>query len=372
MICTNCGTMLTVQERWCRSCGAPQDHRGEEAPENVSEYRRMLEELMKDGELADWQAQELQRLRRRMGVGEATHQKLLQEIKQQQQLPLEVYVDATPLAGLKVGIPSIARLRIINLGETTIFVQAAYGTTTTQGLQLTSAVRPLEEYEGTQLELQFTPEEYGHHQLEVVLSYSIQESGPYRQVLLTPVRLQVGRETEAGAPVMDMGQGEIRHAEWLGSDGKDDWRQLGLQWATAELLTAFEGRHRMPDERGGDPIPPTVRSDNERTLAEERQARAQAARMEARRVADVHHERQQAARDAYQQASRERMESWAQAEFWGRQQREQARRSERLDGLLRLAESHGLRFTDIPKPVTEEWIQWAEAQVMARVKEARD
>ena len=134
---------------------------------------------------------------------------------------------------------------------------------------------------------------------------------------MTPVRLQVGRETEAGAPVMDMGQGEIRHAEWLGSDGKDDWRQLGLQWATAELLAAFEGRHRMPDERGGDPIPPTVRSDNERTLAEERQARAQAARMEARRVADVHHERQQAARDAYQQASRERMESWAQAEFGG-------------------------------------------------------
>ena len=156
MICTNCGTMLTVQERWCRSCGAPQDHRGEEAPENVSEYRRMLEELMKDGELADWQAQELQRLRRRMGVGEATHQKLLQEIKQQQQLPLEVY-ECDPSRWLESSIPSIARLRIINLGETTIFVQAAYGTTTTRGLQLTSAVRPLEEYEGTQLELQFTP-----------------------------------------------------------------------------------------------------------------------------------------------------------------------------------------------------------------------
>ena len=61
------------------------------------------------------------------------------------------------------------------------------------------------------------------------------------------------------------------------------------------------------------------------------------------------------------------MESWAKAEFWGRHQRDQARREERLEGLLKWAESQGVRFTDVPRPVTEEWIRWAEQQVMARV-----
>ena len=67
MLCMSCGAVLETIERWCHVCGAPQDHRGDEAPENVAEYRRMLEELMRDGELADWQQVELQRLRRRMG-----------------------------------------------------------------------------------------------------------------------------------------------------------------------------------------------------------------------------------------------------------------------------------------------------------------
>jgi hypothetical protein len=368
MICMKCGTMLNPIERWCRECGAAQDFKDEEAPENVAEYRRMLQELMQGGSLADWQQVELQRLRRRMGVREATHQRLMAEISQEQSIPIEAFVDANPLAALKIGLPAIARLRLINIDEPTIFVQAAYAVSTGRGMQMTAAAQPLEEMEGTQLELDFTPEEYGHHHLEIVISIAENEAGPYRQLMLTPVRIQVGRQTVAGAPVIDLGQGEVREAEWIGDGEGEDWRQVHVEWADKSALASFQVRHAAPEEGSVEASLPTGAVEDTNNLAAERRARAQAARVEAQRVADVDRQRQEQVTEAYKQESRERMESWARAEFWGRHERDQVRREERLKGLLKWAETEGVRFSDIPRPVSEEWLRWAEQRVMENVK----
>jgi hypothetical protein len=372
VICMKCGTLLETIERWCRVCGTAQDYRDEEAPENVSEYRRMLQELMQGGNLADWQEVELQRLRRRMGVREGTHQRLVSEIAQEQNIPIEAFVDAKPLAALKTGLPAIARLRIINVAEPTFFVQAAYAVSTGRGMQMTAAAQPLEEMEGTQLQLEFTPEEFGHHHLEIVISISEQEEGPYRQLMLTPVRLQVGRQTLAGAPVIDLGQGEVREAEWIGDEDSEDWRKIGVEWADANALSSFQTRHAEPEEGSVEASLPTGSVEDPNNLAAERRARAQAARTEAQRVAEVDRHRQEQVTENYKQASRGRMESWAQAEFWGRHERDQARRKERLEGLLKWAESVGVRFTDIPQPVSNEWLQWAEKRVMENVQKSGD
>jgi hypothetical protein len=256
----------------------------------------------------------------------------------------------------------------LNVGEPTLFVQAAYGVTASPGIQLTAAAQPLEEMEGTQLELVFTPDEYGHHHLEILLSISERESGPYRPLAVSPVRLEVGRLFRADAAIVDIGRGELREAEWVDEMEGDDWRPMRLEWADSSVVTAFQTRHAAPESAFDDSPTPTPVREQVSSLAAERQARARAARVEARRSAELHRQRQEREQDEHQQRSRSRMQDWAQAELWGRHERDQVRREERLKGLLEWASTHGIRFTDVPQPVSDEWLRWAEAQVMERVK----
>jgi hypothetical protein len=128
----------------------------------------------------------------------------------------------------------------------------------------------------------------------------------------------------------------------------DDWRPRRLEWAASSVVTVFQARHAAPETPldKAHNVPPI--REHASSLVAEREARAQAARVEARRSAELHLQRQEREQEEHQQRSRARMQNWAQAEFWGRHERDHARREERLNGLLEWASTHGIRFTDVP------------------------
>jgi predicted Ser/Thr protein kinase len=116
--CVACHQSLREGAAFCGACGARQPA-AVETPEAAARYREVLVRFLADGALDGAEQAQLDALRVRLGIGLATHGKLLAELEPESPPPasLRLSIDVATLRHLAVGARGLCRFRVENDGQ---------------------------------------------------------------------------------------------------------------------------------------------------------------------------------------------------------------------------------------------------------------
>lgn len=197
IVCSQCALPLQPNENFCGECGGKPKALLETA-ENIQLYEENLRDFASDGVIEDWEDEELLRLRNELQIGQATHERLVQQYKPlATTLPLGFDIDQATFTGFVIDRSGLLRARLRNDGDRPLRHVAIH--------YITSGDTSLRHHEARvigpkrddcfQCSLRFS--QAGHYSLEAVLKAE-DTRGREQYYRAVPAGFLVGESTNEG------------------------------------------------------------------------------------------------------------------------------------------------------------------------------